>query len=66
MTIRELKAILNSYPDEFKVVINNSRDYEDYGEVEDVEIGTFSHGFGGGHFEYAEKWNRDVNSIILT
>lgn len=66
MTIRELKAILNSYPDEFKVVINNSRDYEDFGEVENVSIGTFNHGFCGGKFEYAEKWNRDVNSIILT
>ena len=66
MTIRELKAILNSYPEEFKVVINNSRDYEDFGEVEDVEIGTFSRGFGGGQFEYAKKWNQDVNSIILT
>ena len=66
MTIRELKAILNSYPEEFKVVINNSRDYEDFGEVEDVEMGTFSNGFCGGQFEYAEKWNSDVNSIILT
>lgn len=66
MTIRKLKAILNSYPEEFKVVINNSRDYEDFDEVKHVSIGTFSHGFCGGQFEYAEKWNRDVNSIILT
>ena len=66
MTIRELKAILNSYPEDFKVVINNSRDYEDFGEVEDVEMGTFNYGFGGGQFKYAEKWNSDVNSVILT
>ena len=66
MSIRELKAILNSYPEEFKVVINNSRDYEDFGEVENVSIGTFSNGFGGGKFEYTEKWNRNVNSVVLT
>ena len=66
MTIRELKAILNSYPDDFKVVVDNSRDYEDFGEVENVNIGTFSNGFCGGKFEYSEKWNRNVNSIILT
>ena len=66
MTVRELKAILDSYPDDLKVVINNSRDYEDFGEVEDVSTGTFSNGFGGGQFEYAKKWNRDVNSIVLT
>ena len=65
MTIRQLKAILNSYPDEFKVVINNSGEYEDFCEVNHVSIGTFSHGVCGCRFEYAEKWNRNVNSIVL-
>lgn len=66
MTVRELKAILDSYPDDLKVIINNSRDYEDFGEVENVSIGTFNNGFCGGQFEYAKRWNRAVNSVVLT
>ena len=66
MTISELKAILNSYPDDFKVILNNSRDYEDFDEAKEVSIGIFNYGFCGGHFEYAKKSNPNVNSIILS
>jgi hypothetical protein len=66
MTIFDLKAKLAMYPDDYKVVIDVSRDYREYDEVNDITPCEFGHGICGATVEIADKWNPNVNAVILT
>ena len=66
MTIFELKAKLAMYPDDYKVVIDVSRDYEEYDEVRDIILCEYGRGICGATVEIADKWNPNVNAVILT
>ena len=66
MTIFELKAKLAMYPDDYKVVIDVSRDYEEYSEVEDITPCEFGYSIVGPTAGRADKWNPNVNAVILT
>lgn len=66
MTIFDLKTKLAMYPDDYKVVIETSRDYEDYDEVSDITPCEYGHGFCGPTAKRVDKWNPNVNAVILT
>lgn len=66
MTIFDLKTKLAMYPDDYKVVIDVSRDYEEYAEVQDITLCKLSHSICGPTVERADKWNPNVNAVILT
>ena len=66
MTIFDLKAKLAMYPDDYKVVIDVSTDYEAYDEVSDITPCEFGHSFCGPTVKRVDKWNPNVNAVILT
>lgn len=45
MTVGELKRKLKRFPNNLKVFLDKSRDYEEYGEATRVEKTEFSEGF---------------------
>ena len=66
MTIFELKAKLSLYPDNYQVVLDTSRDYEDYDYASSVtpcEIGGSPCGMV---VEKVDRWNPNVNAVIIT
>lgn len=60
MTVKELKERLDDFPDELLVVIETSRDYEDYDEVTDLKNCNYTR-FRGGHVKYSGN----SNAVIL-
>lgn len=66
MTIFDLKTKLAMYPDDYKVVIDVSRDYEEYAEVQDITLCKLGHSICGPTVERADKWNPNVNAVIPT
>lgn len=66
MTVSELKSLLSQFPNDYKVVIDVSRDYEEYDEVKDITPCEYGHGICGATVEIADKWNPNVNAVILT
>jgi hypothetical protein len=66
MTVFELKAMLSRYPDDWKVVIDTSTDYEEYSEVSDITPCELSSGFCGNVVTKCSSWTPQVNSILLT
>lgn len=66
MTIFELKAKLSLYPDDWKVVIDTSRDYEEYSEASSITPCEMTSGFCGNVVEKADSWNPNLNAVLLT
>lgn len=66
MTVRELKAKLAKYPDNYKVVIDVSTDYEDYDEVTCITPCEYGIGICGKTVTRGPKKALDVNAILLT
>lgn len=65
MTILELKAKLEKYPDDYKVVIDVSRDYEEYAEV--TRISPCDYGFGTcTKIKQNIRKDSNVNAVLLT
>jgi len=60
MTVKELKAEIEKYTEDFKVVIDVSRDYKDYDEVTATRKCAYS-GFRGGDIWY----DREPNAVFL-
>lgn len=65
MTIRELKAKLSKYPDDYDVVIDVSRDYEEYSEVERITPCNFGFGICGASADKVKNAD-DANAVLLT
>ena len=65
MTIRELKAKLSKYPDDYAVVIDVSRDYEEYSEVEYITPCNFGFGICGASVDKVKNADDD-NAVLLT
>lgn len=66
MTVFELKTLLSRYPDDWKVVIDTSTDYEEYSEVRDLTPCELSSGLCGNIVTKCSSWTPQVNSILLT
>ncbi len=66
MTVFDLKTKLAMYPDDYKVVIDVSTDYEAYDEVSGITPCEYGHGFCGATVKKVDKWNPNVNAVILT
>lgn len=65
MTVRELKAKLAKYPDNYKVVIDVSTDYEDYDEVTRITLCNFGIGISGASVDKVKNAD-DANAVLLT
>ena len=63
MTVRELREKLARYPDDCKVVLDVSRDYEEYGEAERVVPCECCFGPCG---MSVERNARKPNAVLLT
>ena len=61
MTVYELIMKMSRYPSDFKVVLNTSCDYEDYGEVNSVTPVKYSY-FRGGNIDRESK---EKNAMYL-
>lgn len=66
MTIFELKEKLSKYPDDYKVIIDVSRDYEDYSEVEHVSLCKYSFGMREVVVDRRISKDSNANAVILT
>ena len=66
MTVHELKAKLAKYPDDCKVIIDVSTDYEDYDEVKCITPCEYGIGICGKTVACGPKKALDVNAILLT
>ena len=65
MTVCELKAKLAKYPDNYKVVIDVSTDYEDYDEVTHITLCNFGIGISGASADQVKNAD-DANAVLLT
>ena len=67
MTVGQLIQKLSKLPSDMKVVIDNSRDYEDIDEVKGIVGGIFSNGFCGGSFEKVTSKGelKNINSVMI-
>lgn len=65
MTVLELKAKLEKYPDDYKVIIDVSRDYEEYDEVARVIPCEADIGICGMEVRRSKKANSSTNAILL-
>lgn len=59
MTVDELIERLAAFPGHYQVVVDTSREYEDYGEVSAVEKGMYLPGMCGGHFKRLNSLDSD-------
>ena len=59
MTVDELIEKLAAVPGHYQVVVNQSREYEDYGKVSVVEKGMYTLGMCGGHFKGLNSLDSD-------
>jgi len=63
MTIGELKMRLSAYPDDYTVVLDTSRDYQEYSEASKLEPCECRGGFTG----LSLYWDSsDKNAVLLT
>ena len=60
MTVFELMINLSKYPGDFKVVIDKSCDYEEYGEVNSMTPVKF------GCWDDIDRESKDKNAIFLS
>lgn len=67
MTVDELIEKLAAVPGHYEVIVNNSRDYEDYEPVTQVSKGMYFTGFTGGHFTHLEDLAPDEypDSVLI-
>jgi len=65
MTVLELKTKLEKYPDDYKVIIDVSRDYEEYGEVDKITPCEYYLGICGAHVDRSKQMTRSTNAVIL-
>lgn len=65
MTVLELKTKLEKYPDDYKVIIDVSRDYEEYDEVVRIIPCEADIGICGMEVRRSKKVNNSTNAILL-
>ena len=65
MTVLELKSKLEKYPGDYKVVIDVSRDYEEYDEVARIIPCEADIGICGMEVRRSKKVNNSTNAILL-
>lgn len=65
MTIQELKTKLSRYPDDYKVILDVSRDYEEYDEAKHVILCNYGFGICGTTVERVKKIDA-ANAVLLT
>ncbi len=67
MTVDELIEKLAAVPGHYEVVVDASRDYENYEPASHVSKGMFVSGFTGGHFTYLEDLAPDEypDSVLI-
>lgn len=66
MTVAQLKRLLSRYPDDWKVVIDTSRDYEDYSEVSNATLCELDFGICGNIVTQVSFITPETNAILLT
>lgn len=66
MTILELKSLLSRYPDDWKVVLDTSRDYEEYSEASDITPCELGYGICGNSVTQVSYITPKTNAILLT
>jgi len=66
MTVRELRTRLSKYPDDFKVVLDTSTDYEDYDEATHITPCEFSIEVVGVVVEKCSGLDANANAVLLT
>ena len=66
MTVAKLKRLLSRYPDDWKVVIDTSTDYEEYSEVSDITPCELSYGICGNSVTRVSSITPETNAIFLT
>ena len=63
MTVGELKNMLAAYPDDYTVVLDTSRDYQEYSEASELESCECRGGYSG----LTLYWDSsDKNAVLLT
>lgn len=67
MTVDELIEKLAAVPGHYEVIVDNSRDYENYEPAEQVSKGMFVFGRSGGHFTHLEDLAPDEypDSVLI-
>ena len=63
MTVGELKKRLSGYPDDYMVVLDTSRDYQRYSEMDEITPCECQDGFGGIDLNWDST---KPNSVLLT
>ena len=66
MTVADLKRLLSRFPDDWKVVLDTSRDYEEYSEASDITPCEFGHGICGNIVTQVSSVTPETNAILLT
>ncbi len=66
MTVSELKTLLSRFPDDWKVVIDTSTDYEDYSEVSHATLCELDFGMCGNIVTKVSSITPETNAILLT
>lgn len=66
MTVKALRERLAKYPDDYKVVIDISTDYEEYSEVGKITPCEYYLGICGAHVDRSKQMTRSTNAVILT
>ena len=67
MTVEQLIRKLSKLPPDMKVVVNNSRDYEQIDEVEGLAVGDYSYSLCGGSLEKVtnKRDSKNVNAVMI-
>ena len=66
MTVSELESLLSRFPDDWKVVLDTSRDYEEYSEASDITPCKLGHGICGNSVTQVSSITPETNAILLT
>ncbi len=66
MTVADLKRLLSRFPDDWKVVIDTSRDYEDYSEVSHATLCELDFEICGNSVKQVSAMTPKTNAILLT
>ena len=66
MTVDELKRLLSRFPDDWKVVLDTSRDYEEYSEASDFTPCELGYGICGNSVTQVSSITSKTNAILLT
>ena len=66
MTVSELKTLLSRFPDDWKVVLDTSTDYEEYSEASDITPCELDFGMCGNIVTQVSSITPETNAILLT